>query len=205
MLSRTPSTWPRLRAAAALAYHLPGVGLTLHLDETTIVVGGIRDGADALHPADLRALVGHALEVESTVPLTDGLGALPHIGVSISWTESTSLLPTVDSLVLRSSNPDGDGEHWVFTTDVWWERSVPALLEFEGSGAEDQQFVDSLLEALRSVEVWSLYDDVLALTVVSVQFPTAEQERLRPVVLGLARRLLAHRLDSGDVLGSSSS
>lgn len=203
MLSRTPSTWPRLRAAAALAYHLPGVGLTLHLDETAIVVGGIRDGADALHPADLRELVAHALTAESTLPLTDGLGAAPQSGVSINWTDTSTLLPTVDSIILRSPRPDGEGEHWVFTTDVWWERSLPMVLEHEGSGAEDEQFVESLLEALRSLEVWSLYDDALALTVVSVTLPTARREHLQPVVLELARRLLAHSIDSGDVLDSN--
>lgn len=156
-----------LRAAAALAYHLPGVRVRVSADAVGREVGTIADGADAVHPAEFRELVGRAIEERSLDAVRSGL-ALPPGGPVVVEVGATAPTVVLGSGVLGTSG--ASGWSYSFATDVPWHDPIAVVLDQTPlRTADGGSSLDDVVTALREATIDSLADDVAAVVVVTVR------------------------------------
>ncbi|MUH52050.1 MAG: hypothetical protein F2789_12660 [Actinobacteria bacterium] len=146
------------------------LGVRIECGDQVRIVGTIVGGRDAIHPGDFRDLVGLAIQVDSLEPLRRVLN-LP------SWVPiDVSLIPTEPSCLVR---PGGvvrsvarRGSVYLFATDLRWQFTLSLLLDSTASMRAAMSPVsgaEPFLEAMHAAEVDSLYDEVVAITVVTVR------------------------------------
>lgn len=156
-----------LRAAASLAYHLPGIRLVLQSGVQRRTVGTVVDGVEAFHPSTFRELVScsiadgslrlfrQELALPETAPVQVGLEALPPSRV-------------VGSGVIESTG--AAGITCSFATEEWWDDPMSVVLDQTPVRRDDgTTSLDDVVAALSSARVDCVLDEVLAVTLVTVR------------------------------------
>lgn len=188
-----PQPYHLLRAAAALAYHVPGVGVRLEYPgcpQPTVVAPALHLGA-VMHPTELRDLL-------SANNIFDALGGLAtQIGAPVDVEPAVSLVPLLDEvtdlgmgLIALGHSP----RTYVFVTFVEPDAVVPTI-------AATQTIPDEVSlrelpapppddDAEDVMRIRSIYDPELAATVVVIEpypsTPFGLEHRLESIARAIA-------------------
>lgn len=210
LASAQPSArpYPQLRAAAALAYQVPHLGVELISDSRVRQVGPLVYGSDQVHPADFRDLVSTAVDAHSLEPIYVGLDLPIGMAIDVRVISRSSQCVARPGGVIRAEGLDG-GVH-MFATDLWWPATMSVLLDETATASMvSARFgqIDQYLDIVQSVDVDSTFDDALSISLITVRHRPGDGRALSDEATDLVTAVtesiaqgLAERLSSLTVL-----
>lgn len=172
--SAQPSGAPylQLRAAAALAYQVPLLGVELTSDSRVRKVGPLVYGSDQVHPADFRDLVSTAVDTRSLEPIYAGLDLPIGQAIEVRLVSRSSHCVGRPGGVIRARSADGVVH--MFATDMWWPATMSVILDGTvAASTVSVRFgqIDQYLDIVQAVDVDSNFDDALAISLITVRHP----------------------------------
>jgi hypothetical protein len=174
LASAQPSSapYPQLRAAAALAYQVPLLGVQLTSGSRVREVGTLVYGSDQVHPADFRDLVATAVDTHSLEPIYVGLDLPIGNAIEVRLISRSNECVARPGGVIRAGS--STGVVYLFATDLWWPATVSVLLdETVTASIVSARFgqIDQYLDIVQSVDVDSAFDDALSISLITVRHP----------------------------------
>jgi hypothetical protein len=189
--------YPQLRAAAAVTYQLPMIGVVLTCGDRITEVGTLLDGPDQVHPSDFRDLVSMALDSTSLDPLYSGLDLTHGQAIDVRLVSRSVHCVARPGGVIRAVG--SSGPMYLFATDMWWPNTVSVLLdETKIAATISNRFgeIDPYLDIVQNVHVDSTLDDVMSISLITVRcaqsaaFPLDVVDQVtESIAQGLAERL----------------
>jgi hypothetical protein len=189
--------YPQLRAAAAVTYQMPMLGVVLTSGNHVVEVGTLLDGPNQVHPSDFRDLVSMALDATSLEPLCAGLNLPSGQAIDVRLVSRSAHCVARPGGVIRALGPTGP--MYLFATALWWPNTVSVLLdETEVAATVSNRFgeIDPYLDIVQGVQVDSVLDDVMSISLITVRcaqscampFDVVDQVT-ESIAQGLAQRL----------------
>jgi len=200
--------YAQLRAAAALAYQVPMLGVELECGSRVREVGTLIHGPDHIHPSAFRDLVAAAIEVRSLEPIYSGLDLAIGQAIDVRLVRRNADCVGLPGGVIRVGSLAGS--MYLFATDMWWPATISVLLdETETAAMVSSRFgqIDQYLDIVQAVDVDSAFDDLLEISLVTIrlqprasEFAAGRENELVAAVTESIAQGLAERLSSLTVL-----
>lgn len=172
MVQRSAAPYPQLRAAAALAFQIPALGVQLSSGSLVRTVGTLVDGPDLVHPADFRELVATAMEARSLEAIYLGVDLPVGDAIDVRLFSRRNDCVARPGGVIRVDSTSGLLH--VFATDLWWPDTLSVLLDqTEVAGILSARFgqIDPYLDVVQSITMNSVLDDAVDISLISVHHP----------------------------------